>query len=123
MTQFKLTIKKVFIVIISILFTFSIVNAKDSTAQIKEASNEVSVQSPDGSIYFKIFTSNGILNYSVTLLRNPAVDVIKSIPAVWDETIVLNDSEVGEPAVFARRSGNIWYLAVRCGPFFKTKFT
>lgn len=74
MTQLKLTIKKVFIVIVSILFTFSIVNGQDRAAQIKEASNEVSVQSPDGSIYFKIFTSNGILNYSVTLLRNPVIE-------------------------------------------------
>ena len=51
-----------------------------------------------------------------TIFKNPAVDIIRSIPAVWDETIVLPDSEVGELAVFARRSGDTWFLAVMCGP-------
>ncbi|UCC98807.1 MAG: glycoside hydrolase family 97 N-terminal domain-containing protein [Phycisphaerales bacterium] len=51
-----------------------------------------------------------------SVLDNPAVDVIKSIPAVWDETIVLSDSEIGELAVFARRTGQTWFLAVMCGP-------
>ena len=31
---------------------------------------------------------------------------------VWDETIVLAPSEIGELAVFARRSGDIWFLGV-----------
>jgi alpha-glucosidase len=46
-----------------------------------------------------------------TILTNPAVEVIKSIPASWDETVVLPDSEIGKAAVFARRSGDIWFLA------------
>jgi len=50
------------------------------------------------------------------ILDHPAVDVIKSIPAVWDETIVLPDSEIGELAVFSRRKGEMWFLAVMCGP-------
>ena len=32
--------------------------------------------------------------------------MIKSIPSVWDETIVLPPSEIGELAAFARRSGD-----------------
>src|SRR6185295_18979168 len=55
-----------------------------------------------------------------TILTNPAVDVIKSIPAVWDETIVLPDSEIGELAVYARRTGDTWFLAAMCGPQPKT---
>ena len=51
-----------------------------------------------------------------SILTNAAVDVIKTIPAVWDETIVLPDSEVGELAAYARRSGDKWFLAVMCGP-------
>jgi alpha-glucosidase len=47
-----------------------------------------------------------------SLLENPAVDMIKSIPSVWDETIVLPPSEIGEVAVFARRKGDRWFLAV-----------
>jgi alpha-glucosidase len=49
-------------------------------------------------------------------LANPAVDVIKSIPSVWDETVVLPISKIGEVAAFARRKGNTWFLAVNNGP-------
>jgi len=55
-----------------------------------------------------------------SVLDNPAVDVIKAIPAVWDQTIVLPGSAVGEMAVFARRTGEVWYLAVMCGPQART---
>jgi alpha-glucosidase len=55
-----------------------------------------------------------------TLLENPAVAMIKAIPAVWDETIVLPGSEIGEAAVFARRSGDAWFLAVLNGPAART---
>jgi alpha-glucosidase len=51
-----------------------------------------------------------------SILAHPAVEVIKSIPSTWDETIVLPDSEIGELAAYARRSGDVWYLAVLCGP-------
>jgi alpha-glucosidase len=54
------------------------------------------------------------------VLDNPAVDVIKSIPAVWDQTIVLPESAVGELAIFARRTGDVWFLAVMCGPQART---
>lgn len=47
-----------------------------------------------------------------SVLENPAVDVIRSIPAVWDETIVLPASRIGELTVFARRRGEMWVLAV-----------
>jgi len=55
-----------------------------------------------------------------SILDNPAVDVIKSIPAVWDETIVLPESSIGELAIFARRTGQTWFLAVMCGPQART---
>ncbi len=51
-----------------------------------------------------------------TILDHPAVEMIKSIPAVWDETVVLPDSEIGRLAVFARRAGETWFLAAMCGP-------
>lgn len=47
-----------------------------------------------------------------SVLDNPAVDVIKSIKPVWDETIVLPESKIGELSLFARRSGDMWMLAV-----------
>jgi alpha-glucosidase len=54
--------------------------------------------------------------HPTNLLANPAIEMIKSIPAAWDETIVLPPSEIGEVAVFARRSGQKWFLAVLNGP-------
>ncbi|MBE0537993.1 MAG: glycoside hydrolase family 97 N-terminal domain-containing protein [Phycisphaerae bacterium] len=50
-----------------------------------------------------------------SVLDNPAVDIIKTIPAVWDETIVLPPSAIGELAIFARRTGDTWFLAGMCG--------
>ena len=42
----------------------------------------------------------------------PVLDIIKSIPTVWDETIVLNGSKIGEVAAMARRTGNDWYVGI-----------
>jgi alpha-glucosidase len=50
-----------------------------------------------------------------SLLANPAVEMIKTIPSVWDETRVLPPSEIGELALFARRSGNRWFVAAMNG--------
>ncbi len=50
------------------------------------------------------------------LLENPASEMIKSIPSVWDETVVLPISEIGERAAFARRKGDQWFLAIIHGP-------
>jgi alpha-glucosidase len=51
-----------------------------------------------------------------SILENPAADVIKDVPAVWDETIVLPGSEIGELTAYARRSGGRWFVAAMCGP-------
>ena len=54
------------------------------------------------------------------LLDHPAVEFIKQIPSVWDETVVLPASEIGEVAAFARRSGDKWFLSVMNGEAGKT---
>jgi alpha-glucosidase len=51
-----------------------------------------------------------------SLLSSPAAEVIRAIPSVWDETRVLPPSAIGELAVFARRRGATWFLAVLNGP-------
>ena len=43
-------------------------------------------------------------------LQSEAADVIKALPAVWDETRVLPSSEIGQLAIFARRHGNQWFI-------------
>ena len=58
--------------------------------------------------------------HPTNLLNNPALEMIKSIPAVWDETIVLQMSEIGELAAFARRSSNSWFLSVLNGSTART---
>jgi alpha-glucosidase len=58
--------------------------------------------------------------HPANILANPAVDVIKEIPSVWDETVVLPVSEIGEVAAFARRKGDTWFLAVTNGPNART---
>jgi alpha-glucosidase len=54
------------------------------------------------------------------ILSNPCAPMIKSIPAVWDETIVLPVSEIGEIAAFARRKDDTWFLAIANGPTSRT---
>jgi alpha-glucosidase len=50
------------------------------------------------------------------LLTNPKVkpvlDFIKNVPVIWDETIVLNGSQIGNVAAMARRAGNDWYVGI-----------
>jgi alpha-glucosidase len=43
------------------------------------------------------------------------LELLKTIPAVWDETRVLPSSRIGELALIARRSGDHWYLAALNG--------
>jgi alpha-glucosidase len=69
-----------------------------------------------------VFTAP-LLTYAAhptNLLSNPAVEMIKSIPPVWDETIVLPPSEIGELAAFARRHGTAWFVAILNGPTART---
>lgn len=47
-----------------------------------------------------------------SLYNNPTREFVKSIPAVWDETLVLPQSKIGETSVIARRTGNTWFLSV-----------
>jgi alpha-glucosidase len=61
-----------------------------------------------------VFTSPFLCyaDHPTNYLNNPALDVMKAIPSVWDETIVLPGSNIGKCAAFARRSGKIWFIGV-----------
>ncbi len=54
--------------------------------------------------------------HPANILANPTADMVKSIPSVWDETVVLPVSAIGEVAAFARRKGDTWFLAITNGP-------
>ncbi|WP_181592950.1 glycoside hydrolase family 97 protein [Paenibacillus sp. YN15] len=45
----------------------------------------------------------------------PALELLKAIPSVWDETRVLPVSDIARLAVMARRSGQVWFLAALNG--------
>ena len=64
-----------------------------------------------------IFTSPLLVYgaHPANILKNPCVEIVKSIPSVWDETVALPVSEIGEIAAFARRRGNTWFLAILNG--------
>lgn len=65
-----------------------------------------------------IFTSPLLVygGHPKSLLEHPAVEMIKSIPSIWDETIVLSVSAIGKTAAFARRHGDDWFVVVLGGP-------
>jgi alpha-glucosidase len=50
------------------------------------------------------------------LLKNPdaapALEVFKELPTSWDETIVLNNSQIGGLVGMARRKGSVWFMAI-----------
>lgn len=48
-------------------------------------------------------------------IDNPAEDLLKDIPTVWDETIVLPCSEIGKVAAFAKRKENEWWVGIMNG--------
>ncbi|MFC1490784.1 glycoside hydrolase family 97 catalytic domain-containing protein [Candidatus Latescibacterota bacterium] len=48
-------------------------------------------------------------------IGNPAEDLLRHLPSVWDETIVLPSSEIGKTIGFARRQGQEWYIGVLNG--------
>ena len=45
----------------------------------------------------------------------PALELIKKMPTVWDETRVLEPSVIGELAVIARRKDSKWYVGILNG--------
>jgi alpha-glucosidase len=48
-------------------------------------------------------------------LANTSVDVLKAIPAVYDESISLPGSEPGKVAAVARRAGKSWFVGILNG--------
>ena len=44
-------------------------------------------------------------------LQSEGIEIIKTLPTVWDETIVLDGSNLSDLAVYARRKSENWYVA------------
>lgn len=45
----------------------------------------------------------------------PALDFIRAVPVVWDESVALPQTEFGKTAVIARRSGRDWFVCLLNG--------
>lgn len=43
------------------------------------------------------------------IVASPELEFFQEVPTVWDETLVIH-GEIGEYAVIARRSGDVWYI-------------
>jgi len=65
-----------------------------------------------------VFTSPFLCyaDHPTNYLNNAALDVLKAIPSMWDETVVLPGSDIGKCAAFARRSGKTWFIGIINGP-------
>ncbi len=61
-----------------------------------------------------IFTSPFICwpDHPEAYLESPFLSLIRTMPPVWDETRVLDGSQLGKLVAFARRSGEDWYVAI-----------
>ncbi|WP_119079386.1 glycoside hydrolase family 97 protein [Chitinophaga alhagiae] len=63
----------------------------------------------------------------VTLLNSPLyapiIPLLQTLPVTWDETLVLEGSEIGQLAALAKRSGREWYVAVINGTDQPQEFT
>lgn len=54
-------------------------------------------------------------DYPRNYLANPATEMIRALPAVYDETRILPGSEIGECIAVAKRKGKDWFVAVENG--------
>lgn len=46
------------------------------------------------------------------LEQQTVVDVLRALPVVWDETLVIKETVIGQLAGMARRAGDDWYLFI-----------
>lgn len=54
-------------------------------------------------------------DYPQNYLKSEASDLLRNLPAVYDETRVLSGSEIGRCVALAKRAGDVWYVAVENG--------
>ena len=54
-------------------------------------------------------------------LASEGIEIIRTLPTVWDETVVMDGSALDKLLVFARRNGKDWYVAAINGYAEKTQ--
>lgn len=98
-------------------FTRSLAGATDYTPMDLNATTQNS-SLVSNEIASAICITSPLLVFSEdpqTILSSPFVSLIRNIPATWDETLVLPQSDVGKVASFARRKGTRWMVGVMNG--------
>lgn len=54
-------------------------------------------------------------DYPKNYQENPAADIVRSLPAVYDDVRILSGSEIGECIAIAKRKGKNWFVAAENG--------
>ncbi|MGN0876137.1 MAG: glycoside hydrolase family 97 catalytic domain-containing protein [Kiritimatiellia bacterium] len=54
-------------------------------------------------------------DYPENYLKSAAVDLMRELPSVYDETRVLPGSDIGQCVALAKRAGDDWYVAIENG--------
>ena len=54
-------------------------------------------------------------DYPKNYLESPALEVVKALEPVYDETVILPGSEIGECIAVAKRKGSRWFIAIENG--------
>ena len=66
-----------------------------------------------GGLFTSAVTNFGFTPGNIDALEAAAplaVEYLKALPAVWDETLVLDQTVIGQRALMARRTGTSWFL-------------
>ena len=96
-------------------FTRNVVGPMDFTPVALSESTHPSLTSTGHELALPVIFESGILHLAdrpeaYRALRQEAIQYLKDVPVVWDETKFV-DGYPGDYVILARRSGDVWYLA------------
>lgn len=97
-------------------FTAYISGAKDFTPTTFRRGNAGTTQSFQLATAV-LYTSPFLCwaNRPEELLESDAIELLRTVPTVWDETLVLPETAIGRFVAFARRHGDEWWVAIISG--------
>ena len=96
-------------------FTRNVVGPMDFTPVALSESTHPALTSTAHELALPVIFESGILHLAdrpeaYRALRQEAIQYLKDVPVVWDETKFV-DGYPGDYVILARRSGDVWYLA------------
>jgi hypothetical protein len=96
-------------------FTRNVVGPMDFTPVTLSESTYPALTTPAHELALPVIFESGLLHLAdrpeaYRALRSEAIQYLKDVPVVWDETRFV-DGYPGDHVILARRSGDTWYLA------------